>query len=127
MMPCEAKGANTQQMLESKNCANTVTATSGWIDTRAYQGTLLVIQSIGAITGNIAGALNTAEANNGLNEAAMTFDDGNNFTLANAANNLQAKTVDARKSKGWIKYVGTIGTGPAVVGVTVTGRPRETA
>lgn len=126
MMPCEAKGAKVQQMLEAKNAANTATATGNWIDVRGMVGTLLVVQSVGAITGNIVGSLNTADASNGNGEAALTFDDGNNFAAVAAANNIQAKTVDANKTKGWIKYVGTIGTGPAVVDVIVASRPKET-
>ncbi len=127
MIPSEAKSANVQAMLNAKNCANTADATSGWIDTRGMQGSLLVIQNVGAVTGNIAGALKTSSESNGANNEAITFDDGNNFALVSAANNTQAKTIDARKSKGWIGYVGTIGTGPAVVSVAVIGRPRESA
>jgi hypothetical protein len=127
MMPSEAKGLNTQALLEAKNCANTAGATGGWVDVRGMVGDLVVTQSVGAITGNLAGALLTSNAANGAANAAMTFDDGNNFALVSAANNMQCKSVDVNASKGWIQYVGTVGTGPAVVSVTVQARPKTTS
>ncbi len=127
MMPSEAKGLNSQQLLEAKNCANTALATGGWVDVRGMVGCLVVTQSVGAITGNLAGALLTSNAANGANNAAMTFDDGNNFALVSNANNIQCKSVDVNASKGWIQYVGTVGTGPSVVSVTVQARPKTSA
>ncbi len=127
MFPASAKSANAQQLLEAKNCANTAGATGGWVDVRGMVGDLVVVQSVGAITGNIAGALLTSNASNGANNSAMTFDDGNNFALVSNANNIQIKTVDVNKSGGWIQYVGTVGTGPAVVAVDVIARPKTSS
>lgn len=127
MFPADAKSANGQMLLQAKNCANTAEASGGWIDVRGMVGSLLVSQVVGAITGSIAGALLTSAANDGSNNQALTFDDGNNFASVSSANNIQVKTVDANKSLGWIKYVGTVTTGPAVVAVTVHARPKESA
>jgi hypothetical protein len=127
MMPSEAKSLKSQQLLEAKNCANTAAATGGWIDVRGMVGDLVVTQSVGAVTGSITGALLTSNASNGANNTAMTFDDGNNFAAVSSANNVQCKSVDANASYGWIQYVGTIATGPAVVSVTVQARPKVTS
>jgi hypothetical protein len=129
MIPSEAKAANHQALLEAKNCTDTAGASGGWVDCRGAVGDLLVIQNVGAMTANgtLAGALLTSNAANGAGNSALTFDDGNNFTSVSASNNIQGKTVDANKNKGWIKYVGTIVTGPHVIGVTVHFRPKESA
>lgn len=124
MFPAEAKAATATALLNSANAANTAQATGGWVDIRGFVGDLVVIQNVGAITGNIAGALKASTAANGANNVALPFDDGNNFALVSAANNIQIKTVDVNSCSGWVQYVGTVGTGPAVVGVTLIARPK---
>ena len=119
-----AQSAVVLSLLHSANAANTAQGTGRWIATGNLVGTMIVIQEVGAVTGNIAGALKTSGAANGANNVALPFDDGNNFALVSAANNTQYKTVDARASLGWVQYVGTIGTGPAVVGVDLIARAR---
>lgn len=127
MMPCEAKALNAQQLLSPVSATNTVLGTGGWIDVRGMVGDLVITQSVGACNGNVAGAILTSNAANGANNAAMTFDDGNNFALVSAANNIQCKTVDVNASKGWIQYVGTIGTGPSLLSAIVQARPKTSA
>lgn len=127
MMPPEAKAAKVQQLLPSKNAANTATATGAWIDIRTMVGAPVVIQNVGAVTGSITGAIETAEDDNGTNNEALILDGAsNNFTLANAANNIQVRSFDINKSKGYVRYVGTIVTGPVVVGASIITRPKET-
>ena len=126
MIPSEAKAANVQSLFLAKNCANTAEASAGgWLDTRGFVGTLLVIQSIGVAAGNVTGSLLTSANSNGAGNAAMTFDDGNNFA-ATAGNAIEAKTVDVNKSKGYVHYVGTLAAAAAVAAVLI-GRPKESA
>jgi len=127
MMPPEAKSVTVQALLNSVSAANTTQATGGWVDVRGTAGDIVVIQNVGAVTGSITGALETADTAGGGNNVAMTFDDGNNFTAVSSPNNVQIKNVDANKHKGWIKYIGTVATGPALVGVTVVRRPKESS
>jgi hypothetical protein len=124
MLPADAKAIELTQILPSANCANTAQATSAFVAVPAAEGCLVFTQAVGAITGTLAGALETAEAANGLNNVAMVPDDGSNFASVSAANNVQKKVVDARKNKGYIKYIGTVGTGPVNASVTVEGRPK---
>lgn len=65
MFPAEAKAATATALLNSANAANTAQATGGWVDIRGFVGDLVVIQNVGAITGNIAGALKASTAANG--------------------------------------------------------------
>lgn len=124
MLGNQPKAANIQALLNAKNAANTAEATGGWVDVRGYEGQILIIQNVGALTGTIVGSFEDAEAANGLNNAPLLPDEGNNFASVSAANNIQKKTIDARKPRGWLRYIGTIGTGPAVVGVTIAGHPK---
>ncbi len=126
MLPQDAKAIVATQLLPSKNAANTAEASGAWVAMPATEGCIVVVQSVGAVTGNLAGSLLTSANSNGAGNEAMAFDDGNNFTLVSAANNVQAKSVDARKNQGYIKYVGTVGTGPVVVDVVAEGRPKTT-
>jgi len=126
MFPSEAKSANVQSLFLAKNCANTAEASAGgWLSTIGMVGTLLVIQSIGIAAGNMTGSMLTSANSNGAGNAALTFDDGNNFA-ATAGNVLEAKTVDVNKSKGYVHYVGTLSAAAAVAAVLI-GRPKESA
>jgi hypothetical protein len=124
MLGNQPKAANIQIMLEAKNCANTAQASGGWIDVRSYEGQILVTQCVGALTGTVVGSFEDSDAANGANNLAFLPDEGNNFASVSSANNIQKKTIDARKPRGWLKYIGTIGTGPAVVSVTLAAHPK---
>jgi hypothetical protein len=124
MFPSDAKSANVQELLPPSNYANTATASNGaWVSTLGMVGTLLIIQDVGVAGGNVDGSLLSTANSNGAGNAALTFDDGNNFA-STAGNALQAKTVDVNKSKGYIKYIATLG-GASNIAVAVIGRPKE--
>jgi hypothetical protein len=110
------------QLLAPASCANTAAATSGsgfWVDVSGYEGDVLVTQNVGAVTGSITGKLQAADDNAGTNAADIT---GATFTAVSSANNVQSQALNAKSlAKKFIGYVGTIVTGPAVVGVTVHG------
>jgi len=126
MLPAHAKSANVQSLFLPKNCANTGEASAGgWVSTIGVVGDLLIIQEVGVAAGNVTGTLLTSANNNGAGNSALTFDDGNSFTVS-AGNTTEGKTVDANKSKGYIHYVGTLAAA-AAVGVQIIGRPKESA
>jgi len=126
MLPGEAKASVPTILQEPVSVANTADATGAFVAVPHTEGSLLITQVVGALTGTVAGTLETAEASNGLNNAALLPDDGSYFTSVSSANNVQNKIVNARKNKGYIQWIGTVGTGPAVVTVTVQGRPKTT-
>ncbi len=121
-----AKAATQVQLLESKNAANTAQATGGWVDCRNAEGDIMIIQSTGAITGTLAGAFETADAANGANNVAV-IPNGGNLASVSAANNIQKTWISGSQNLGWLKYIGTVGTGPVVVGVTASFHPKYTS
>ncbi len=126
MLLNQASAATPNSILDPVSAANTAAATSGngkWVDVRAYDGELLVIQHVGANTGSIAGKLQSATDANGTGAADITgyaFD-----SVAAPGVNIQRIAVDPRRVPGgFLGYVGTIVTGPAVVGVSVSGKKK---
>jgi hypothetical protein len=120
----QASAATPNSILDPASAANTAGATSGagkWLDVRAYDGELLVIQQLGAVTGSIAGKLQSASDANGTGAADIT---GAAFGT-NTANTSSSIALDPKKVVGgFLGYVGTIVTGPALVGVTASGKKK---
>lgn len=114
---------NAVIMLNPASAAATANATSAWIDVRAYEGDLVFTQQIGALTGSITGAIQDATDGSGTGAAAVTLNEGA-FTAVSSANNIQRRTIRAKSTRGFVRYVGTIVTGPALVAVSVDVHPK---
>jgi hypothetical protein len=112
-------------MINPASCANTAAATSGWIDVRTYEGDIEVIQQVGAVTGSITGGIETASDGSGTGAAALTPKEGA-FTAVSSANEVQKRTIGKGDVLGWIRYIGTIVTGPALVGVSLCSQKKYT-
>ena len=112
-------------LIDAVSAANTAAATSGsgkWLDVRSYDGDILVTQQIGAVTGSITGKLQSATDANGTGAADIT---GATFTAVSSANNTQTIVVDPKKVVGgFLGYVGTIVTGPALTSVVANGQKK---
>lgn len=112
-------------LIDAVSAGNTAAATSGngkWLDVRAYEGDIIVVQQIGAVTGSITGKLQSATDANGTGAADIT---GATYTAVSSANNTQSIVVDLKKvAGGFIGYVGTIVTGPALTSITVVGQKK---
>lgn len=121
----QPSAATSTSILNSVSAANTAAATTGsgqWLDVRTYDGELLVTQNIGAVTGSITGKLQSASDANGTGAADIT---GATFTAVSSANNSQSAVVDPRRVVGgFLGYVGTVATGPALVSVVVSGKKK---
>lgn len=114
-----AKSLTTTAMLSSVSCANTAAATQGTgTDISAYEGTLVFIENVGTITGTLAGKIITSAASN-----LSSPTDVGTFTARTTDNDNACMTLEVNCSalKQYVGYIGTIGTGPAVIGVSVTG------
>lgn len=122
MLYSQAGAATMTSLIDAASAANTAAATSGsakWLDVRPYDGELLVIQQLGAVTGTIAGKLQSASDANGTGAADIT---GATFGT-NTANSTSTLVVDPKKVVGgFLGYVGTIVTGPSLVSVTAGGK-----
>jgi hypothetical protein len=124
MLNSQASAATSTSLLDAVSAANTAAATSGsgkWLDVRPYDGEILVTQNVGAVTGTIAGKLQTATDANGTGAADLT---GGAF----AANRRTAASKLAIDPKavvgGFLGFVGTIVTGPSLVSVVASGKKK---
>ncbi|MCU0922702.1 MAG: hypothetical protein MUF08_13210 [Burkholderiaceae bacterium] len=106
------------------SAANTAAATSGsgmWLDVRPYDGEIMVTLELGAVTGTIAGKLQSATDANGSSAADIT---GATFGTT-GANTTTKITVDPKQVVGgFLGFVGTIVTGPSLVCVTASGKTK---
>lgn len=116
----ESGAATATIVINPVSAANTAAATSSWIDVMQFNGDLLFVQQIGAVTGSIAGKIQDADDNSGTNSADVT---GATFTSVSSANNVQTLAVRKTRVRRWVRYVGTVTTGPALVGVSMLARP----
>lgn len=112
-------------LIDAVSAANTAAATSGsgkWLDVRSYEGDIVVVQQIGAVTGSITGKLQSATDANGTGAADIS---GYTYTAVSSANNSQTVVVDPKKVVGgFLGYVGTIVTGPALVSIAAVGQKK---
>lgn len=122
MLGNQASATTMAALLDAISAAATSNATSGagkWLDVRQFDGEILVTQALGAVTGTIAGKLQSATDVNGTGAADIA---GATFPT-NTANQANSIAVDPKKVVGgFLGYVGTIATGPSLVSVTAGGK-----
>jgi hypothetical protein len=122
MLFSQASAATSTSLLDAVSAANTAAATSGsgkWLDVRPYDGEILVSLNVGAVTGTIAGKLQSASDANGTGAADIT---GYAFATT-AANSCVNLAVDPKKVVGgFLGVVGTIVTGPSLVSCVASGK-----
>src|SRR3954471_3725544 len=124
MLNSQASAATSTSLLRSVSAANTAAATSGsamWLDVRPYDGEIMVTMDLGAVTGTIAGKLQSATDANGTGAADIT---GATFgtTLTNTTTKI---VVDPKKvAGGFLGFVGTIATGPSLISVVASGKKK---
>lgn len=128
MLYSQASAATAVSLLDAVDAAATANATSGsgkWLDVRAYDGEILVIQNVGIVdAGSITGKLQSATDANGTGADDIS---GYVFTAVTTSNdpNTQTLVVDPKKVVGgFLGYVGTIVTGGALVSVVAAGKKK---
>lgn len=119
-MPFNKDAVNlVTQVLIPASAANTAAATSATgVDLQGYIGSVAIAHNVGVITGTLDGKIQDCDTLGG------TYVDvpGLTFTQVTAANKAQAIVVPVNSVRRFIKYVGVIATGPAVMGVTMHGQ-----
>jgi hypothetical protein len=124
MLNSQASAATSTSLLDALSAAATANATSGsgkWLDVRPYDGEIIVTQNLGAVTGTIAGKLQSASDANGTSAADIT---GATFGT-NTANSTSKLVIDPKAVPGgFLGYVGTIATGPSLVSVVASGKKK---
>lgn len=118
------QATETVALLPTEAVSDTSDGTGTWTLVTNYEGAMLVTQNVGVVTaGSIAGAIYTALDTDGGSSAAVT---GATFTTVTTANDpkVETITVQCNACGPYVKYIGTITTGPADVGVTLVGCPK---
>lgn len=122
MLGNEAQAATTTLLLSPVSAAATANATSAWVDARTAEGDIMFVNQCGALTGSIVWTIEHATDNAGTGGAAITPNEG--AYAAVTANSVQKRTISANAIGGWVRCVGTIVTGPALVSASITFRPK---
>lgn len=113
------------KLVDPASCANTAAATSAWVLVPVNsEGDIEFIQFIGAVTGSIAGALQTADDGSGTNATTVTFNEGA-LTTVSSSNSIQKRSVNRSALNAYVKYTGTIVTGPVLAGVLMLSRTKS--
>jgi hypothetical protein len=120
MLNNEAQAAVTTLLLSPVSAANTAAATSAWVDARGAEGDIMFINQVGALTGSITWTIEHASDGSGTGAAAIVPVDG--AYAAGAANQTQKRVVSGSAIQGWVRCVGTIVTGPALVSASISFR-----
>lgn len=123
MLGNEGQASKIVKLLDPVSAANTAAATSGWVDVREAEGDLVFSAQVGALTGSITWSIEHASDGSGTGAAAITPNEG--AFAAGAANQAQKRTVNASAVAGWVRIIGTIVTGPALVAASVQYRPKN--
>lgn len=124
MMHNQGQAAEIVNLLHPVSAAATANATSAWVDARKYEGDIVVEAKVGALTGSITWTIEDATDGTGTGAAGITPNEGA-FT-AGAANQTQKRTINASAHRGFIRIVGTIVTGPALVAASILAHPKYT-
>lgn len=123
MLNNEGQAATIKKLLDPVSAANTAAATSGWTDVRDAEGDVVFTNQVGALTGSITWTIEHASDVGGTGATAITPNEG--AYAAGAANQVQKRTVPASAVQGYVRCVGTIVTGPALVGASLMYRPKN--
>lgn len=124
MLNSQASASSPAALLRPVSAANTAAATSGsgmWLDVRPYDGEIAVTLELGAVTGTIAGKLQSATDANGTSAADIT-----GATFGTTGANTSTKIVIDPKAVpgGFLGFVGTIVTGPSLISVSTLGKKK---
>lgn len=124
MLANQGQASTVVSLQAPTEAADTVGATGPGVAVSGYDGDLTVIQNVGVVTaGSITGKLQEADDSSGTNAADIS---GATFTAATAPG-IQKITVPRKSlSKPYLRYVGTIVTGPALVSVTLVATKKYT-
>lgn len=125
MLGNEGQVAAAALLLSPISAANTAAATSGWVDVRNIEGDVQIIAQTGALTGSLVWTVEDATdgAGSGGAGAGSLLNEG--AFSAVVANQTQKRTLKAHSTRGFIRLVGTIVTGPVLVAASYQGRPKN--
>lgn len=107
--------ANVVNLSASASQASTVTGAA--LDVRGYEGPMAIVQNHGTGTGTLDGKIqDSPDGSTGWGDVS-----GATFTQSTTTADAKVLVLNPRATRGYIRYVGTIVTGPQNVGVTLIG------
>jgi hypothetical protein len=118
---CEVVG-----VLAPVDAANTAAATSGWVDCRKYEGDLVFTVMTGVVdAGSVTWTFEHATDGSGTGAEAIVPTEGA-LTAVTTSNDplTQKRTIPASAVHGWVRAIGTIVTGGALVAVSMLAHPK---
>lgn len=125
MLANQAQACSVVSLLTAASAADTAAATGTAVNVAGYEGDLMVTQVVGVITGTLAGKLQQCDDAGGTGAADISGATFTQVTTSNDNPNVQRISVPAHAlTKKFLRYVGTIGTGPSIVGVVLHAHPK---
>ena len=118
----QGQALKSVKLLDPVSAANTAAATSGWVDVREAEGDIVFTNQVGAMTGSITWTIEDATDGSGTGGAGITPNEG--AYAAGAANQIQQRSVNSGAVQGFVRCVGTVATGPAIVSANVKYHPK---
>ncbi len=112
-----AGNSTTVAILAPVSCADTAAATTAGISLTDYEGGVIIIQNKGLGTGTLVGKIQDS-ADNATDWVDVA---GAAFTSSGTGAGIKALALQSKQVRQYIRYVGTIVTGPQIVGVSMTG------
>jgi hypothetical protein len=109
--------ATTVAVLSAVSAANTAAATSVGVDLIDYEGPVVITQNHGISTGSLAGKIQDSADNSAFADIVPAV----NFASETTTVGVQQVVIQSKQVRRYIRYLGTVATGPQVVAVTMTG------
>lgn len=109
--------ATVVTLLASGSAANTAAATGTGVDLLDYDGPILITQNHGLSTGTLDGKIQDSADNSAFADIVPAAA----FAQETTTVGIQKLALQAHQIRRYIRYVGTVGTGPQVVGVSFSG------
>lgn len=129
MLSNQGQAASVVSLLPPVDAADTAAATGSWIDVRDYEGDLVFTVQVGVVGGGqIVPAIQHASDDQGAGAATLTLNEGA-FTTVTTSNDplTQKRTANAKSTLGFVRFIGTVTTGPAQVGASMLAHPKYTS
>jgi len=104
-------------ILNAVSAANTAAATSAGVDLSGYIGEFQVVVQTGAITGTLDGAIQDSADNSSFAAIATPI----TFAQVTAPNKIAKVDVPVNSVRRYIRYIGTVATGPVLISVIGNG------
>lgn len=111
-----AGNSTVVSLLAAGSKANTAAATGSGVDLIDYDSPVVIVQDHGVSTGTLDGKIQDSADNSSFADVS-----GATFTQETTTAGIQRLVLNPKSVRRYIKYVGTVVTGPQVVGVSMVG------